>query len=259
MEKGNVHEISNFVLIIVLSVGCIEKPETSVPEITKITLPSEVNLTTKTITNKVIDEVQRLLKSKEEIRLENEQEYYTCINEHYSEFEPYLREGRYTQITPKIKALADELWETEEIYTKRFHSDNPVGDYIDKSLYYIFGEIKYPAYPDFVSERYYNERGIPIKEVLTGQKSADWILKNKIGYCDEVCILYCALMKAKGIPCKIKIYSYPVAGWHSVVEVWYNNTWWERSPSPIPEGMSKGDRVDVTYKDTIFMSDVERW
>lgn len=155
----------------------------------------------------------------------------------------YLREGKYTKLTPRIMELAENISmsedpvyvfdayglvegdKTSDLLVEYTPSNDTVKDYIIKALAYVGNNIHQP----FIDELYTRE--------LYHQISAHETLVAGVGYCDERAILFKSLMLARGIPVKIvgrewaaedglqSIYP------HVAAEVWYNNEWVKVDPS----------------------------
>jgi hypothetical protein len=196
------------------------------------------------------------------IRAENEELYYQNVALNPS-LDLFLRPGEYTKPDERIVNLSDYLWEHETVTFSDgsalliASTENSIVDYVNRSLAFVAGEIENGKVLYMKYDEYY-------KKVYQGQIPAAEILEKKVGACDEKAILFKSLMLAKGIPTQIKIYqNNEVAHAQNLVYLPWNGSY--RWVKVDPSGGNRFDRwtldkgVDITNRDTIFASNVERW
>jgi transglutaminase-like putative cysteine protease len=176
----------------------------------------------------------------------------------------YLKEGKYTKVTPEIKALADKLFREEkpvyvlyasndvvrrvksevltpsDLLVEYTTTDNPVRDYIVRALVFVADSIAQP-FPD--SSHDYE---------LFNRLSAEEVLENRVGYCDERVILFRSLMIARGIPARIVVREWSSSDGlkdeypHVEAEVYYDGKWVKVDPSYKLFGMWAANGRDLT-------------
>lgn len=124
--------------------------------------------------------------------------------------EKYLGFGNYTSNSERIRLLSEELYYNETIgplnsssskffirLTVPRDESDLASNYVEKVLYYVWWTVS-PVSKDDPSywDAFYN------------QKSAEWVLDNRKGFCDEASILLASLLRVKGIPVRIVIRGY---------------------------------------------------
>ena len=187
--------------------------------------------------------------------------YYESVKKNAHELSRWLEFGKYTRNTTEIRVLSEELYKAEAVifpdgsvkYVEK--TDDPIRDYIIKSLIFVAGSIHSPP----IDNGKY-------RELSLHQIPADEVLAYGWGWCDEKSILFASLMRVKGVPAKIVIrkyarddYFYGAPEVHSENLVWWNNTWVKVDPSFAKFGAWMANGEDITMEDNVFMSNVERW
>lgn len=173
----------------------------------------------------------------------NERQYYKSVKDNAS-LQPWIGEGIYTRPNdPAIIAKAEELWVNDSVYT-----NDEVHDYINKTAKFVS-----TLRPVSERENY---------TIHHHQIPADEILRTHRGLCDERMILFCSLMRVKGIPCQIRtIWADGSGDIHSVGLVWWNDSWYKVDPlnkNPILGAWSVNGR-DMTHWDNEYWKEVENW
>ncbi len=175
--------IGMLIILALLTVEYVQEPSITVEPVVTTPAPTFDTTTTTTVTTTTTTTL-----SMQEIRATNQKEYYAYIEAHYSEFEPYLREGKYTKLWWSIRNEADDLWGVREVYT-----NNSMKDYVVNALAFVRGSITEPTTEHGKNKASYNT--IPAHEVLN----------DRYGYCDEQAVLLKSMLIYKGIPTQIRI------------------------------------------------------
>jgi hypothetical protein len=234
--------------------------EISLPSVENIALPVLKTVPLRDMKSEIRVAVAFTRDAREE-REKKEEMYYETVQRNKQELGQWLEFGKYTRNTSEIRVLTENLYKGEAVVFPDGSikdvekTDDPIRDYIVKSLIFVAGSIHSPPL----------ENG-KYKQLSVGQIPADKVLARGWGWCDEKSILFASLMRVQGIPAKIVVrkyarddYFYGALEVHSENLVWWNNTWVKVDPSFAKFGSWTANGEDVTMEDNIFMSNVEKW
>jgi len=143
----------------------------------------------------------------------------------------YLEEGRLTKRTPEMERIFDTIYERDP--------EN-----------YIFNALEF-------SKNYLKPERWTVVSFMSAKES----FEKKVGTCTEISVLYCAMMRYKGIPCTFRIIEennnhgvmfplvYLESSWYHPQKVWINSTrtyWTLLHDSDVMEGtLDRTNEFDV--------------